>query len=393
MRFISAKHIFPISSEPIKDGVVQVDDSGKIIALGPRSDFGTVDIEHYEGLILPGFINAHCHLELSHMKGLCETGLGLLTFIGRVMALRAFEKDVILKAIKTRDKEMYDSGIQAVGDICNALDTFQTKEESPIAYYSFVEFFYLMQSGMTAASIDQYRKVFDGQSDRGLNKKSMVPHAPYSVTPELFKYINDNNQGDCSISIHNQETPDEIQMFQEGTGGFYAFYNNLNMSLDAFKPPMRSPVHYISAELKAQHRNLFVHNTLTNADDIKHIHTWSENAYWVSCPNANLYIENRLPDYTCFLDNNAKVCLGTDSIMSNWQLSIWEEIKTIKKYQSFVELEELFRWATLNGANALSYEDRMGSIEQGKYPCLVHVDVNWKGPDTDISQSVSKRIL
>jgi cytosine/adenosine deaminase-related metal-dependent hydrolase len=103
---------------------------------------------------------------------------------------------------------------------------------------------------------------------------------------------------------------------------------------------------------------------------------WNNQVFWASCPNANLYIENSLPDYSVFLDTNAKVTLGTDSLTSNWQLSIWEEIKTIQKYASYAPLETIIRWATINGAQALGYEDRLGSIEVGKTPGLVHVGSN-----------------
>ena len=145
--------------------------------------------------------------------------------------------------------------------------------------------------------------------------------------------------------------------------------------------------------MQAKRRNLFVHNTLTSEADIKAAHDWSENCYWATCPNANLYIENKLPNYQNFLNQNAKMTIGTDSIMSNWQLSVWEEVKTIKKYQSFVPLKSLLQWATLNGAQSLGYQKQLGSIEVGKQPGLVNVDLDWKGEDTDISMSHPVRIL
>ena len=154
MRFFSAKHIFPISSEPIENGVVQLDEEGRIIALGTIDDFPTVDIQVLDGIILPGFVNAHCHLELSHMKSLCDTGTGLLTFIGTVVKLRDFQEEVIQEAIKKRDAEMFKNGIQAVGDICNKLDTAQIKSQSPIHYYSFVEMFDMMQQELTLPTIE-----------------------------------------------------------------------------------------------------------------------------------------------------------------------------------------------------------------------------------------------
>ena len=90
--------------------------------------------------------------------------------------------------------------------------------------------------------------------------------------------------------------------------------------------------------------------------------------YWATCPNANLYIENRLPDYQAFLDTDARVTIGTDSLTSNWQLSVLEEMKTIARYQSYVPFETLLRWATLNGAQSLGFDDTLGSFEVGKKP-------------------------
>lgn len=113
-------------------------------------------------------------------------------------------------------------------------------------------------------------------------------------------------------------------------------------------------------------RTLFVHNTMTSDADIKAAHKWSDKVYWATCANANLYIENRLPNYKTFIDNNACMTIGTDSLTSNWRLSILDEMKTISKYQSYVDFETLLRWATLNGAEALGFEDELGSFEVGK---------------------------
>ena len=117
-------------------------------------------------------------------------------------------------------------------------------------------------------------------------------------------------------------------------------------------------------------RTLFVHNTLTSAEDIQAAHAWSQQVYWATCANANLYIENRLPNYQAFIDNQAKMTIGTDSLTSNWQLSVLEEMKTIVRYQSGVSFSTLLEWATINGAMALGFEDELGSLEVGKKPGL-----------------------
>lgn len=392
MRYLTADYIFPITSSAIKDGVVVLDEAGKILELGERKDFSSTDLETYTGILLPGFINTHCHLELSHMKGLCATGTKLIPFIKNVVQLRDFEEEIILDHIAKEDASMWAAGIQAVGDISNKTDTAQTKTSSPISYYTFVEMFDMMQEANTLATIEQYRPVFRDQAKGDGNKISFVPHAPYSVTPKLFDFINRANPASATISIHNSETVDEIKLFQDGSGGFEEFFKGFGMSLDNFQPNGANSMQYTLSHLKPKKRNLFVHNTLTTKADISAAQAWSDKVYWATCPNANLYIENRLPNYQLFLDADANMTIGTDSIMSNWQLCIWEEIKTIKKMQSYVPLETLFQWATINGASALGYHKKMGSLEEGKTPGIVHVDLAWNGEKTDLSHSVSKRI-
>jgi len=132
---------------------------------------------------------------------------------------------------------------------------------------------------------------------------------------------------------------------------------------------------------------------MTTAEDIAKAHNWNHKTFWATCANANLYIENRLPDYQAFLDADAKMTIGTDSLTSNWQLSVLEEMKTIQKYKSFIPFETMLTWACKNGAEALGYEDTLGTIEVGKGPGLVHISAAVGMDDTiDISNAVSRRI-
>ena len=393
MKYLSADHLLPISDAPIKNGVIALDDSNCIQKIGTIDTFGSVDVEHYNGVLIPGFINTHCHLELSHMKGLCKTGTTLIPFISDVVKHRDFDLDHIKEKIKEEDENMFKAGIQAVGDICNKTDTADQKSVSQIRYYSFIEMFDFLQSDNLETTVGNYREVFAKQDASHKNKKSFVPHAPYSVSEKLFAFINEANPDNSTISIHNQETLDENLLFENGSGGFKDFYKGFGIDMSDFQPLGKGSIFYALTHMKPKKRNLFVHNTLCKDIDIQAAHSWSENVYWATCPNANLYIENRLPNYQNFIDNNATMCIGTDSIMSNWSLSIWNEIQTIKKYQSYVPLTDLLKWGTLNGAKALGFQKDLGSLEVGKSPGIVQLNLDWKGDDTDISNALPKRII
>ena len=369
MRKISATKIFPITEAPIENGVVIVDGE-KIVKIDNLKNHDTESVEHFDGYLVPGFINTHCHLELSHMKAKVDTGTGLIPFISSVVKSRDIDQELIDEAIRNADIEMYENGIVAVGDISNKADTANVKSNSRISYYTFLEMFDFLQSSMTTDTIKQYREAYELQSDQGDNKKNFVPHAPYTVSPELFTFIRDNSPEECTISIHNQETEAENLLFKKKEGGFINFYDSFEMPLSDFKSTGKTSIHYAMQHMDPNKRSLFVHNTMSSVDDIKMAHDWSSHVYWATCPNANLYIENKLPDYKRFIDNDARMTIGTDSLTSNWQLSVLEEMKTIAKYQSFIPFESLLTWATINGAKALGYENRLGSIEEGKSPGL-----------------------
>jgi aminodeoxyfutalosine deaminase len=360
----------------VKDMVVVSDTFGKIDNILPISEVDKSKIINVNGAIIPGFVNTHCHLELSHMKGKVDTGTSLLPFLKNVVSFRDIDQDVINQAIIDADIEMHNNGIVAVGDISNKADTAMVKSKSKIAYYTFVENFDFLQDNMAGSIFEQYKEVFDKQSDIGYNKKSMVPHAPYTVSKSLFQKINDFNPDQCTVSVHNQETEEENKLFSEKTGQFVDFYKGFGFPLDEFKSLGQSAIHYLLQNMNPKNRIIMVHNTTTKREDIIAAQQWNPKIYWATCPNANLYIENRLPDYQAFLDTEAIVTIGTDSLTSNWQLSILEEIKTIQKYCSYVPLELCIQWGTINGAESLGYSDQLGSIEIGKQPGLLCIDIS-----------------
>ncbi|MBB4078281.1 cytosine/adenosine deaminase-related metal-dependent hydrolase [Lewinella aquimaris] len=368
----TADYVFPVSSAPIANGIVETDASGTIIRVSDPASAGFTapasPPEKVTGVLIPGFVNAHCHLELSHLKGKSATGKTLLPFLVDVVTMRDVPQAEIDAAIAEQDRLMWERGIQAVGDICNKLDTAEVKRNSPIRYYNFVEMFDFLQPDRAEASFDQYVPVHSGQP----SPKSAVPHSPYTVSEPLYASINALNRGTETVSIHNQETLAEDELFLTGDGDFRAFFEGFGATLDHFRAPGTPSIFHAMQHMDPRKRTLFVHNTLTTEEAIFAARAWGENGvYWATCPNANLYIENRLPRYERFLRTDAKVCIGTDSLTSNWQLDVLDELRTISRYQSFIPFPTLLRWATLNGAEALQFDAEFGSLEVGKRPGLL----------------------
>jgi len=371
-RKFKADQIFT-GHEMLQENMVLVTDTdGAVIELIAATEAGD-DIETHRGILSPGFINCHCHLELSHLKGLIPKHTGLVDFVFKVVTERHFEESVILAAISAAEKEMFQNGIVAVGDICNNNLTIAQKQEGNLYYRNFIE-----TSGFPAVvaetrfqrSVDLY----DAYSTV-LPANAIVPHAPYSVSPELFGKINAfPNNG--LLTIHNQEIPDENELFENGKGDFLRMYDKMNIDISFFKPSGRSSLQtYLPYFTKGQ-SVILVHNVASSAADIKFTESAANSTlqiYFCLCPNANLYISNKLPDMKLFSDRQNMV-LGTDSLASNDQLSILAEIQTLQQYFPELNPVTFLQWATINGAKALGIEKNFGSFEKGKKPGVVLIE-------------------
>lgn len=369
MQKITADIVYTMAGEPLQNGVVVLDGQGRIMHVTDRTEFDPVELKHYKGALAPGFVNTHCHLELSHMLGKVDTGTGLIPFITNVVRQREAAAEIISEAIRLAEDQMLNEGIVAVGDISNSTNTFQQKLLGRMRYYTFVEMFDFLQNDQAESFFAKYMKVHDQLQANSGSRKSCVPHSPYTVSPMLFQKVVSFNKGDDhTVSIHNQEMIHENTLFLNKSGDLLEFYASFGFSLEDFEPIGTGSIMYALEHLNPAQRNLFVHNTLTTRDEIAITQQWSTKTFWATCPNANLFIENRLPDYQRFMDAEAQMTIGTDSLTSNWQLSILEEMKTIRRYQSYVPFYTLLKWATINGARALGFQDDLGSIESGKTP-------------------------
>ncbi|MEY3208222.1 MAG: hypothetical protein RL064_253 [Bacteroidota bacterium] len=358
------------------EGIVGLEDAGD-------------DIQSFEGVLSPGFINAHCHLELSHMKGMIPTETGLGEFVKQIVGLRKVPEAQIQEAIVNAEAEMIANGIVAVGDISNTTDTLAQKEKNNLAYYNFVEI-YDLDPTLAPDKMIAGLAVQKQFTDSGLTA-SLIPHAPYSVTFALWKLLA-KHFGTHTITMHNQETPAENEFFETKTGSFLSMYERTKISLDFFHATGLSSLQSVLPFFKNASTSILVHNSFTTAADINAIDKEMPNTFWCLCPNANQYIEKTMPPIELLQKHDAKIIVGTDSLASNWSLNILDELKTIQKYNPSIPLAEMLTWATLNGALALQMDKRLGSFETGKKPGVVLIEgVNEYGSLT--AHTSSRRII
>lgn len=350
------------------------------------------EIESFNGILVPGFINTHCHLELSHMKNVISPGSGLIPFLTRVIKERSSPLSVISEAMIQAEKEMYDSGIVAVGDICNITDSILLKSKSNIRWFNFIEVIGFTNDkaveriDYASKVLAEYQQLFPRtNSNKQANKRlpafnygssSLSPHAPYSVSQTLFELINEASRSKV-ISIHNQESAAENHLYENKSGRVFELYDNLKIDSSFFRPSGKTSLQTYLPWLQQTGAVILVHNTYTSEADILFVTSITNkfpDIFFCICINANRYIETKNPPLDLLRKFNCKICLGTDSYASNWQLNILEEIKVIQQQFPLIPLSEILQWATINGAKALGMNDKLGSFNPGKQPGVVLID-------------------
>lgn len=352
---------------------------GTIEAIVPAEDAGEQVLE-LDGILTPGLINCHCHLELSHLKNVIPPHTGLVEFLCSVVTKRGFDPAVVQQEIEKAETEMYNNGIVAVGDICNTADAVLVKSGSRMRWQSFIEVLSFTDA-RAAENMAQYTSVLETHQEvlKPPHRSVLTPHAPYSISPLTFQMLNDATANSI-ISIHNQEHPAEDELYKTGGGGFLDLFKIFGVMSSPFpvtgKSSLRSYLPYFT---KGQ-TIFLIHNTYIPDEDILFANEYARanglQLVYCLCPNANLYIENKMPPLKKLMDNGCHIVLGTDSYSSNWQLSIAKEIQAVQQHFSALELATILQWATSNGAKALQWYDELGSFEKGKKPGLTLVANN-----------------
>lgn len=381
-------------SELLDDTFILVtDEQGRIADIVPLAEAGE-GIQQLRGWLSPGFVNCHCHLELSHMKGLIPEHTGLVDFVMAIMSQRHFPEEEILQAISDAEDSMFANGIVAIGDISNNTSSFSQKAKQRLAYYTFLEL-----SGFTpfiAASrfekglefYQQFQKINSNN-----HSLSMAAHAPYSVSPALWEMMSPYFKNKTT-TLHNQETDFEDAFFMSKSGDFIRLYEHLQVNLDFFSATGKSSLQSVAHYLKGASNTLLVHDVCTNESDIAFIKSLSKDQqnqfYYCLCVNANQYISNALPPIDLFRKNDCQITVGTDSLASNQQLNILDELKAISLHFKNIPFQEQLQWATINGAQALGFE-QLGSFDIGKTPGIVLIENLENNSLTAVS--TSSRIL
>ncbi|MBQ7639729.1 MAG: amidohydrolase family protein [Bacteroidales bacterium] len=386
--FFTADIVFPVTSDPIRNGYVQCDDEGRILAVGEFTDSirdaardAQEPVIAHRGFLVPGFCNAHCHAELSYMKGMFRQGTGMDGFIRQINALRttvdyAGRMDAIGKAFNQLEVQ----GVTCMADISNCNETFKLKsvlkEQERMWVRTFIEVFGT-EPEEAESVMEGARKLQEEACAFGIDA-APTPHSCYTMSPLLNRLSAAAGLESGYISYHSQESDEEENMLRYGSGPLAEDYRERGTTqlpvtgtgalvyfLENLKRAVSAPV---------TGNVLLVHNVATDQESIDAALRDLQHPYWVLCPLSNLFIHRALPPVELLRANQLKICVGTDSLSSNLQLSMMAELYCLQCNFPQVPLAELLQWACLNGAEAVGYADRFGSFTPGKRPGIVLIE-------------------
>ncbi len=386
---ITAKFVYTLAdAEPIRNGFVEYDDqTGEILAVGACPQ----GVEIAEGALVPGFVNAHCHVELSHLHKKFVKGSGMAGFIDQINALRDWAgRDRKQELVKEWMDKMWNDGVSAMADISNDDSSFDVKASHNMYTRTFLEVFGSepeMCEGVMA-DVTGLQNVAD---QAGIDA-APTPHSCYTMSPQLLSESAAAGLKRGYISYHSQESQEEEDLLLTGSGAMYENRVRNGMST----PPVtgESSLKYFIQRLAQAHEApydehiLLVHNVCLSQKDIEAAKKVMNNVWWAICPLSNIFIHNALPPVPLMRENGLAIALGTDSLSSNDDLDMVAEMVCLHKNFPEVPMNEIFTWASLNGARFLSKEAELGSFEKGKRPGIVRIsDVDADGFVTENSRS------
>ena len=369
-----AAWVLPIAGPPLGGGwVLTADRRVKACGsgAGPSTSTSIETIDLGDAVILPGLVNAHTHLELSWMRGKLPPAATMSAWASGLMALRRTAVSERSELIVSAIRDVRAAGTSLVGDVTNTLAAYDLLADSALSAAIFREVLGFKVHDPVRLVADTHTQL-DRLTQVPRLRPSVVPHAPYSVSPALFRAIA-VAAGDRPVSVHVAESAEEVRFLRNGTGPWRELLGQLGVWSDDWAPPGCSPIEYLDRLGIVGRRLLAVHCTQATADDLRRLA--ASGATVVTCPRSNRWTGAGVPPMDRFYASGVRVAIGTDSLASVEDLNLFAELAEVRRLAPAVPAARLLESATVHGAAALGFSDDFGTIEPGKRADLIAVKI------------------
>jgi cytosine/adenosine deaminase-related metal-dependent hydrolase len=371
MRAVHADAIVTGDAETLRDGAVVVDAAGIVVEVGPAAHVlprhvGAV-VERVRGVVLPGLVNAHTHLELSALRGRVPGGAGFVPWVEHMIGVRAeLQPEADVEAIQRAVEELVASCTVAVGEVTNSLAAVGALARRGFAGCVFHEFFGVERAPLERRLAEMERMVDEtvGAWPSRELAHCPTPHTLYTTHPDVVRrLVREARERGLRASLHLAEHAAERRFLEQGDGPVADWYESrLRLRRDLLEWPGTSPIHF-AHELGALGPHvLAVHLTDARREELDLVARSGSPV--VLCPGSNLFIEARLPPLLAIRAAGIFPALGTDSLASSPSLDVLGEARALAARFPTVSARDLLRMATWEGARALGLVD-VGRIAAG----------------------------
>lgn len=375
-----ADWIVPVAGPPLRRGTVTVHDA-HVVVVGPDAPTSARDVVDLGAVaVMPGLVNAHTHLELSWMRGRVAPATSFTDWVLAMLAERGRGQADADAAQRCRDgvrvalAEMRAAGTVAVGDISNDLAHLDQLGDSGLSGVVFHEVLGFRGADAPAIVDRAVRRTGASSAPRGW-RVTIVPHAPYSVSPALFREILRVRGGEAAapLAVHVAEGAEEVELIATGVGRWRDLLSGMDAWDSAWDAPGCSPVAYLDRLGVWQRGALAVHAVRATPDDLACLR--DRRATIVTCPRSNRYVGAGDPPVAAFYRSGVPVAIGTDSLTSTDDLNLFAEVARLRRLAPEVSAGRLIESATRIGATALGLDREFGTIAPGQRAALLAVRV------------------
>jgi cytosine/adenosine deaminase-related metal-dependent hydrolase len=332
------------------------------------------EIDLGRAAVMPGLVNAHTHIELSWLWGRVPPNDSFVAWVSQLIALRAAagpdDRAKMVEAVAAAE----EAGTAAIGDISNTLasvDAIARSKLHAVVFRELIGFRTDDPAGLVHRALAELASapVLPGERIR----LSLAPHAPYSVSPALFREIAKASTANGAVSsVHLGESPDELRFLRDGEGPFRAFLERLGAWTPVWEPPRCRPVEYLRRLDVLSPQLLIVHGVQLTDPELKDLAR--RGATLVTCPRSNVWVGSGDPPIERFYASGVNVAIGTDSLASATDLNLFSEVAAMHHIAPDLPPRQLLASATRAGASALGF-DRLGFIGPGAHARLIAIDL------------------